>query len=171
MAAGVWPGHSHTLLPRQPASDPDFPVHRRPDLHHLHARCGGDRSVKPPSRRLTAAGWRGACLPGARGGDSRRLVGASFRQTILAVTDRHQLRRAQSLGIANLRAQGAPRQGHRPCSEWLGATHRLRVNFRLNKHAQQSQRLLPAEIAHFDRDHVGNAFLHDAQVGAAGNCL
>lgn len=51
------------------------------------------------------------------------------------------------------------------------APNQLLLNFRLNKFREQNKGLLPAEIAHFTRDHVGNSYLHDAQLGSAGNRL
>lgn len=39
-------------------------------------------------------------------------------------------------------------------------------NIRLHQLGQREERLLPAEVAHFRRDHVGDAFLHDRQLGA-----
>lgn len=39
----------------------------------------------------------------------------------------------------------------------------------LDQLGQQGEGLLPSEIARFERNNVGNSFLHDAQIGPAGN--
>lgn len=44
-------------------------------------------------------------------------------------------------------------------------------NLGLNQRGQLSQRLLPTEVAHVERDGFGDACLRDAQLRAAGNLL
>ena len=47
----------------------------------------------------------------------------------------------------------------------------LLIDFGLDEAGEISQRLLPAEIARLHRNGVGNAFLHDSQLGADGYLL
>src|SRR4029079_10799280 len=44
-------------------------------------------------------------------------------------------------------------------------------NFGFDQLPEQLQRFLPAEIARFDRDRAGYAFLHDADLRSDGNLL
>ena len=44
----------------------------------------------------------------------------------------------------------------------------LLIDFGLDEAGEISQRILPAEIARFHRNDVGNAFLHDVHLGANG---
>jgi hypothetical protein len=56
-------------------------------------------------------------------------------------------------------------------ASWWVASYPLLLNFRLNEHCQLRKRLLPAEIADFYGNRIWNAFLHDVEVGTAGNRL
>jgi len=47
----------------------------------------------------------------------------------------------------------------------------LLIDFGLDEAGEVSQRILPAEIARFHRNDVGNTFLHDVELGADGDLL
>src|SRR5215208_3185403 len=47
----------------------------------------------------------------------------------------------------------------------------LLIDFRLDEAGEISQRILPAEVAHLRRNHVGDTLLHNVDLGAADDGL
>src|SRR5690349_16991035 len=63
------------------------------------------------------------------------------------------------------RRRGPEGRGSR--SAWTEAGAPSARDVRLDQRRQLGQRLLPAEIAHLERDHLGDVLLHDGQLGPA----
>jgi len=105
---------------------------------------------------------RDACLQQA--GNARE---AAIRQAKVEKVESMREARAQAQRKAARAASAAarPRGSSMPTR---AETPSVR-NLGLDQPGQLRQRLLPAEVAHLDRDHIGDAFLHDGHVGAAGH--
>src|SRR5262245_45557131 len=82
--------------------------------------------------------------------------------------------------VPDPRSNGSPRNRHAPpILRALGRGSSMSLssrrprglvwNFGLDELCQLDERLLPAELAGVDGDHVGDALLHDAQLGTAGH--
>src|SRR3979409_2679203 len=88
------------------------------------------------------------------------------RRSEPGVPDRRPARRTAPAATPRQPQEPARTNEDRPASRTP-----LLSNLRLDELRQQRERLLPAEIAGFDRNRARYAFLHDAQLGAERNLL
>ena len=107
-------------------------------------------------RRGVGAVRSGDGLP-ATGGARMRSPSAQTAHPFLIVSMRGRAARARrSSRTSRMRRKPSPEPG----------AHSLGISG-LDQLRQQRQRFLPAQVARLGRDHVGDAFLHDVQLGAA----